>query len=1310
MNLKFKLKKMSSINSNSIDIIKLYQEGFSKYIQDFPIEEDQLYSNHKSIISQIKSELDINTFPSSVQKNIETEYSKISEQNEQMYLALLTTHLDDEFDFINGKLIGEKYKNIDEYISDLKLFQEKIKGAENECPKGPNMNLYINKYILEQILNDYDIIFSKAMNEFNKQISEKENEINEINEEIKKAQNECQNLTNNIKQKESEINQIESDKNYIIKQTTSNADKISKNLKIKTDMINKLNQEIENIEAKNNQVLSELKQKIINAEQNKLQKEKTNTELKNNFEQSKIELQTKIDLLQKQIQNMNQTRATMLKSLLVNELVPNSQNFDTKKFEDQLLNLNKKIEKLQNKNNELTMELLEKDKILENEKNKSVNLVNEYEKKLKSVNDDHNYMEEKAAEIQAEENNNLEELKKNYEFQISELKANFSKDELIIKTNIEKLKNLIEKTKSEINSLKLEYEKSSAKLEQLKSQNIKDKTDYDNYVKILEENHKRIMSQYDEGVKENNNLKSQQKADIISLNGETEKKIVAFAKDNEKINGEITRKNLEYNALINELNEKLNNLENEIPSLQLEEENLSKMINDIYQQKDNINNEYETEIEQIKAEHEKELEELKAQCVSDLENNKITLQNNLIFAKKECEEQKEELMQKMQENIELNKKNEEELINMYNEKIKILEQVKDEKIDDLNNDINDVNNMHQEYAEQTEDELQNINEQINILDNEMNDTKNILTTIQSDHDALIKKRKMEFKEERNKLRQILEDLLKKYNQTFINFNLEQKDNSILLDQVNYRNEKIDKKKQNLENLKAQKNEEINDLNTQIKNLNKDLLNSKNDFNQKIALKDQEIEYTQSQIEEKQKELDDFKNTYEDRISQCEQELINEYSNIISELNNEKNELEINLNNKKSELKELEYNYNNQISLLQKEKEVLTEKLNTVTSQIDEVKKNLDEEKNRNLIQIDNIKGDNDNKNSQLLKENQALRNKLKELENDFNELGEVYEKDKTLWSNKYNHLLDDKNNIENELINFKNKYNSNIDDLNTKLQSDRIHLQQIYNDAIIKRDEKFNTQINKANKYFASKFEYINNLNQALTIKNNELIQTLNEYETKYNTKDKESQLAVLLQSITRYKKDINELNNTKDKDIEELKGKLIEEKRNFSNKIILAQSKLRNYEIKRSNFSASALKQNYNSEKNMDEQDVIITRLKNEIATLEKANFRLKIEKRDNLKDNKSLKRRNSRENNLMFVPKARVTTTAKDKKLSGIMNIGNNLQFDIVSTQKKNLLDKFNKQKSENEEYNSIGMGSNNSGSVILNASYIEDGSNKK
>ena len=1291
---------MSKKNTNQDEIIKMYQEEFSLISQDFPLNEEQLYSHHKSILLNIKQKFNIKEFSSTMQKNIDMEYSKIYEQNEQIYLTILTTFLDDEFDTINNNIVNNNYKNIDEYINDVKLFEKKINGASSQCPIGPNMDLHINKYILEQLLNDYEIIFSYTINEYDIKLNDKKNEINDINNEIKQIQNECQKILINIKENQNNIKRIESDKNYILKQTTSNTDKVSKTIKLKCDMINKLNQEIENIENKNNVIISELKQKITNADQIKLDKEKIISDTKNEFEHKKIELQTKIDLLEKQIQNINQVRTKALKSLTY-DLLNNTQNLEIKKFEEQLSLLNKKIGQLTNKNNELSMELLEKDKILENEKNKSLNIINEYEKKIKQVSDDHDYIEEKANQIQNEENNNIEELKNNYETQISEMKANFSKDELLVKTNIDKLNSLIIKTNQDIKNIKNEYDKSIEKLEELKSQNIKDKTDYDKYIKILEDNHKRIMTQYDECVKEKNNLKAQQKADIISLNGETEKKIVTISKDNEKINGELKRKNIECNNLINELKEKLNNLENEIPSLQLEEDNLTKIINDIYQEKDIINGEYSTEIVKIKEQHEKELEELKQQCLEDLENNKIVLKNNLEYAEQECEQQKEELIQKMKENMELNKKNQEELINMYDEKMKILEQVKDEKIDDLNCEINEINNIHQEYVEQTDEEMQNVNEQINQLDNEMNTVKNILSTIQSDHDALIKKNKSIFKTERNKLQEILEDLLKKYNKTYINLNLEQKDNSIITKQINEKNDKIENLKKNLDILKNNKNSIINDLNIQIKDLNKKLLNEKNKFNQTKALKNQEIDYITQEINEKIKEVNDFKKTYEEKISQCEQELNNEYSTILSDLKAEKDDLEKNYTNKKLEYKELEYTYNNQISLLEREKEVLTDKLTSVINQIDEVEKNLSEEKNKNLIMIDNIKDDNNTKNSQLLKENKTLRLKLTELQADFNEMSEVYEKDKTLWSNKYNHLLDDKKNIENELLLFKNKYNTNIDDLNTKLNSDRINLQQIYNDAIMKRDEKFNSQINKANKYFASKFEYINNLNQALTLKNNELLSTLNDYESNYNNKDKEAQLAVTLQSITRFKKDINELNNSKDKDIEELQSKLIEEKREFSNKILMMQRKLRNYELKRTSFSTSALKQKVVNEKNGDEQDLIISRLKNQIAALEKTNFRLKIDKRDMAKDNKTLRRKNSKDNNLMFVPRSRITTIMKENK-KNMVNID-------MTAQKKNLLEKFNKQKFENEELNSIGMGSN-SGSVIINASYIDDGSNKK
>ena len=159
----------------------------------------------------------------------------------------------------------------------------------------------------------------------------------------------------------------------------------------------------------------------------------------------------------------------------------------------------------------------------------------------------------------------------------------------------------------------------------------------------------------------------------------------------------------------------------------------------------------------------------------------------------------------------------------------------------------------------------------------------------------------------------------------------------------------------------------------------------------------------------------------------------------------------------------------------------------------------------------------------------------------------------------------------------------------------------------------------------------------------------------------------------------------------------IINERKEFTTKIIELQKKMRSYEIKRSTFSASVLKQNVNSEKDSDEQSNVITRLKNQISALEKANFRLQIDKRDAAKDNKTLRRRVKETGTIMqsFIPKSRITSTGKENN-----KLINNLHRETVNLQRKNLLDKFNKQKYENEDYN---IGSN-SGSVILNSSDME------
>ena len=460
---------------NQDEILTKYNNSMSELEHQFPMDIESLKQHHKSIILKILPLELQSSIPTSLQKLLDSSFAKFQEENEQIYINTLYTFLSNEFAPIKSKVEENSYNDISEYINDITNFQQ---GLESKVQDGPNKILHINEFILEQILNDMNSIIDYKKSGYDVQFSDKQKEIEKISEEIQQTKELCKKLLLSIKEKENLIRQNENDKNYIIKQSTSNADKISKNLKNKADMIYKLNQQIEEIENKQNKIINELKEKITIANNTQTEKDKLAGNSKTEFETKKIELQTRIDFLEKQIKNINESRSKILRTMVSATPILGNGEGGLKKFEDQIVTLNKKIEKLSAKNNELTQELLEKEALLEKEKNKSITLVNEYEKKLKSVSEDHDYIENKANEIQNEENNNIEELKTNYETQIAELKGNFSKDELIVKTNINKLISLIQKTNEEINGIKSDYDKSVSKLNEFKSQSDKDKKDY----------------------------------------------------------------------------------------------------------------------------------------------------------------------------------------------------------------------------------------------------------------------------------------------------------------------------------------------------------------------------------------------------------------------------------------------------------------------------------------------------------------------------------------------------------------------------------------------------------------------------------------------------------------------------------------------------------------------------------------------------------------------------------------------------------------------------------------------------------------
>ena len=185
------------------------------------------------------------------------------------------------------------------------------------------------------------------------------------------------------------------------------------------------------------------------------------------------------------------------------------------------------------------------------------------------------------------------------------------------------------------------------------------------------------------------------------------------------------------------------------------------------------------------------------------------------------------------------------------------------------------------------------------------------------------------------------------------------------------------------------------------------------------------------------------------------------------------------------------------------------------------------------------------------------------------------------------------------------------------------------------------------------------------------------------------------------YKKEINELHRNKDKDIDELNSKIIKEKQSYSNKMIELQKKLREYEIKRSVYTTSKLKQKVISEKDSNEQDINIQRLKQQISTLEKANFMLKIDKRDVIKENDNNLRIRKKKivSNFGFIPsKSRISTYVKDNKDNDIKKLNELIGKNLSGISKKNLFGSgFSSSRNDNDK--ELYENDSNSGSIIVN-----------
>lgn len=336
---------------------------------------------------------------------------------------------------------------------------------------------------------------------------------------------------------------------------------------------------------------------------------------------------------------------------------------------------------------------------------------------------------------------------------------------------------------------------------------------------------------------------------IMLAQGEFSQFLISTEKERacilEKLNG--TEK---YKKIANSIWNKATDLGKDIELILKQKETLSekilsteeeKKINDLLNQTENKKNELENNLEEIRALiiWQEEIEKYQKE-LQKINQEKDNIQKQIDdFALEEAKLKKAELAKKCETSYLLyksTKSEQEESIKKLNQTIVEKNQQKT-KIDELENELKNLTeNLTQ--AKKTQKELLPIFKETRFLDNELVQYKNQIQEYEKRKDGIKNKQiyeSEEFIKNQNTIKQFEQDF-EKY-QTYINNNLQDKDLTIIIQEVSNGNillQNLQKENNELSKRINEKNIKTKELHNQLETLKKELLNLQEELN-KIVL-------------------------------------------------------------------------------------------------------------------------------------------------------------------------------------------------------------------------------------------------------------------------------------------------------------------------------------------------------------------------------------------------------------------------------------------------------------------------------------------
>ena len=1228
-----------------------YKKKTEELNNKFPMKEEFL----RNILKKIKKEIILNFKEEVIGEPEEKDIKELKSELKKLKTEIINKNinstktqtnrfLNENYKNIDEKVKNGEYLNIAEYKDDIEQF---VQFCLNKCPCGPNRDVIIYEFIIQNIMNSSSLLSQTNIDEMERIISDNSNNLDDLIKELNEEKEKEKKLNNELEEITKKLNKLNQEKDKISSQNSNESNNLNKLMEEKNNEIIKLKNKLNQTEKICAEKIKEMKEKVEEAEKISHQKELESTQISSDFQREKVLMEQKIIFLEKTLKELEDNK---LRSNPYNTTSKKNKNDEStikqkkEKLEEEIKRLNKAIKELQEKNIELDSQLLTKGKRIENEKNNIAELVETYQKKLEDLQDSNSELAKDINKFKEDAAKQMELLSTEYEKQIEEIlnqQKNLDED---FKTKEEELRKNLAKVQAELSVLSQDKELVDKKITQIKDKNQSEKIEHDKYIKILEENNKELMDKYELTSKENAELKTINNEEINKLTLENNSKEEQIRVKNEQLKEELNQLITDYDVQIKTLKNKVvENENNIIPKMK-------QKILDLQNEKENLSQDIELcgksqkhKLAEIALQYEDQKEQIINNNRQQLEDNNNENDQQIQEIRKVYQIEKDKISEQMRNENDLAQEKINQIEKEQNEILNELEKEKDDKIAELQDDLDEINLNHEEYVKKVEKEILLRNQKIENLQKFINDTKNTIEVIKLQQEQYLKEQNEEFENEKNILNEKIKNAQKDCENTEIEINKLKEQNTQMESNLNELKDKYKDLEQELNDIQNILDKEINELKNKLNEINNNINLSNGNYEKELSLKEQRAEFLSKKLEDIKNELNELKESFEDKLEKTKEEVTNEYTEKIESMKKEKENLENIINNIEQEYSTLQQKYEEETETLTKEKESITEKLNDLTIKKKQLGDQLDGQHCTDQTIILKLRNEFKLKNDGLVKDNLSLQEKLQKLEQSYNKLTNSYDTEKANWENKFSFIAEQKESLAKELEELKIKYNDNMDELQKKILEERERLELIYKKSLADGDNIHNQQLLQAQETFNKKYEEVNVQNNNLIAENATLTKKIDYYQNNNNLSDVDKKLQDALEKEKKYKEQYDKLKQEKEEAINKLKLKLSNESEIHKKKIEELEIKLQEYEGKRNNKNADMVKLKAVSEKDNENKILLIQQLNETLERLKKENEKLTSENREAQRENENYRKssrgssRNSSNIGVNYIPTRR-------------------------------------------------------------------------